>query len=122
MAGESISTRRVHDPPGPNEGYRVLVDRLWPRGVKKQDLHHDEWLKQVAPSGALRRWFGHDPERFAEFERRYRRELEGNADLDHLVEIAADRPVTLLYAAHDREHNQARVLADLIRERLALRR
>ncbi len=121
MAGDSISIRRVYDPPGPNEGYRVLVDRLWPRGVKKEDLHHDEWLEQVAPSAALRRWFGHDPERFDEFERRYRRELEDNADLDRLVAIAEDRPLTLLCAARDTEHNQARVLERLIRERLALR-
>ncbi|MFO7582860.1 DUF488 domain-containing protein [Guyparkeria sp.] len=121
MSGDTITIRRVYDPPGPNEGYRVLVDRLWPRGVKKQDLHHDEWLKHVAPSGALRRWFGHDPERFTEFERRYRRELEGSAELDHLVQIAEGQPVTLLYAARDSEHNHARVLAEVVRERLSLR-
>lgn len=121
MSGNTITTRRVYDPLGPDEDYRVLVDRLWPRGVKKQDLRHDEWLKQVAPSGALRRWFGHDPERFDEFERRYRRELEGSTELDHLVQIAEGQPVTLLYAARDHEHNHARVLAQVIRERLALR-
>jgi uncharacterized protein YeaO (DUF488 family) len=96
----------------------VLVDRLWPRGVKKQDLVHDEWLKTVAPSGSLRRWFGHDPERFAAFAERYRQELEGNEEVDRLAELAAKRPVTLLYAAKDREHNHARVLADTIEGRL----
>ncbi|MDG4867137.1 DUF488 domain-containing protein [Guyparkeria sp. 1SP6A2] len=114
----AVTTQRIRDPVEKDDGYRVLVDRLWPRGVRKQDLVHDEWLKQVAPSGALRRWFGHDPERFEAFAKRYRQELEGNEECDRLVEIAAERPVTLLYAARDREHNHARVLADCIRERL----
>ncbi|MFP4252487.1 MAG: DUF488 domain-containing protein [Guyparkeria sp.] len=109
-----VRTKRVYDPAERDDGYRVLVDRLWPRGVKKQDLAHDEWLKTVAPSGALRRWFGHDPERFDEFSRRYRRELDGNEEADRLAEIAAERPVTLLYAAKDREHNHALVLANYL--------
>lgn len=113
----AVRTKRVHDPAEREDGYRVLVDRLWPRGVKKQDLVHDEWMKKVAPSGALRRWFGHDPDRFKTFAERYRRELEGNEEFDHLAEIAAERPVTLLYAARDREHNHAVVLADCLTRR-----
>lgn len=112
-----ITTKRTLDPVDEDDGYRVLVDRLWPRGVRKQDLVHDEWLKQVAPSGALRRWFGHDPDRFETFAEHYQQELQGNEEFNRLVEIAAERPVTLLYAARDREHNHARVLADCIRDR-----
>ncbi|QGT78041.1 DUF488 family protein [Guyparkeria halophila] len=111
-----VRTKRVYDPAEREGGYRVLVDRLWPRGVKKTDLKHDEWLKHVAPSGALRRWFGHDPERFDEFARRYRKELEGNQEAERLAQIAAERTVTLLYAAKDQEHNHAIVLADYLSE------
>ncbi|HSH85253.1 MAG TPA: DUF488 family protein, partial [Guyparkeria sp.] len=82
----AINTKRVYDPVEKGDGCRILVDRLWPRGVKKEDLPHDEWLKTVAPSTELRQWFGHDPERFEEFTARYLRELEQNADLDRLVE------------------------------------
>lgn len=113
-----LRTKRVFDRPERDDGYRVLVDRLWPRGVKKQDLDHDEWLKTIAPSGALRRWFGHEPDRFAGFAERYRNELEGNEEVEHLAEIAAERPVTLLYAAKDRKHNHAQVLVDIIEGRL----
>ncbi|MCL7743472.1 DUF488 domain-containing protein [Guyparkeria hydrothermalis] len=113
-----VRTKRVHDPVEHEDGYRVLVDRLWPRGVRKQDLVHDEWMKKIAPSGALRRWFGHAPERFEAFAERYRRELEGNEEFDHLAEIATERPVTLLYAAKDREHNHAVVLAESLEKRL----
>jgi len=113
-----VHTKRVYDAPESGDGYRVLVDRLWPRGVKKQDLAHDEWLKKIAPSGALRRWFGHDPERFKGFAERYREELADNEEFDRLAEIAAERPVTLLYAAKDREHNHAVVLADCITNRV----
>ena len=114
-------TKRVYDSPERDDGYRVLVDRLWPRGVKKQDLAHDEWLKTVAPSGSLRRWFGHDPDRFAAFAERYRHELEGNEEVEHLAEIAAEQPLTLLYAAKDREHNHAIVLAEVLSDRLRKR-
>ena len=113
-----VRTKRVYDSAEREDGYRVLVDRLWPRGVKKQDLAHDEWMKKVAPSGALRRWFGHDPDRFETFAERYRQELEGNEEFERLVEIAADRPVTLLYAAKDRDHNHAVVLADTLEKHL----
>lgn len=99
-------------------GTAVFVDRLWPRGVRKADLHHDLWLKEVAPTTELRKWFGHDPEKFDEFTRRYRAELDeahgaGNGDVDKLLELG---DVTLLYAAHDREHNHAVVLAAWMKE------
>ena len=113
-----VRTKRVRDPPEHDDGYRVLVDRLWPRGVRKQDLVHDEWTKKVAPSGALRRWFGHDPDRFESFADRYRDELADNEEFERLADIAAERPVTLLYAAKDREHNHAVVLADSLENRL----
>jgi len=113
-----IRTQRVYDPAESADGYRVLVDGLWPRGVKKQDLDHDEWLKGIAPSSTLRRWFGHDPDRFKAFARRYREELADNEAFERLAGIAEERPVTLLYAAKDREHNHAVVLADILTDRL----
>ncbi|HZJ81726.1 MAG TPA: DUF488 domain-containing protein [Guyparkeria sp.] len=114
----AINTKRVYDPVEKSDGCRVLVDRLWPRGVKKEDLPHDEWLKAVAPSTELRQWFRHDPERFEEFTTRYLRELKQNADVDRLVEIAKGQPLTLLFSAKDREHNQAQVLANYIQQQL----
>ncbi len=94
-------------------GTTVLVDRLWPRGVKKENLAHDEWLKGAAPSTDLRKWFGHDPDKFEEFASRYREELEeGGEDVDWLRKLADAGDVTLLYNAHDHEHNQAVVLKD----------
>jgi uncharacterized protein YeaO (DUF488 family) len=96
-----------------NAGYRVLVDRLWPRGVTWADADLDEWLKDVAPSTELRRWYGHDVQRFAEFSRRYRVELRrpsASVALKHLIEVARTEPVTLLTATHDVEHSGARVL------------
>ena len=113
----AVRTKRVYDQAEPGDGYRVLVDRLWPRGVKKTDLEHDEWIRDIAPSADLRRWFGHDPERFETFARRYRKELEGDEQAERLARIAAERPITLLYAAKDREHNHAIVLADYLSKR-----
>lgn len=96
-----------------SSGAVVLVDRIWPRGISKADLGHDEWLREAAPSPELRRWFGHDPDKFEEFSRRYRQELdEGGEDVDKLRELVDQGDVTLLYAAADRDHNHARVLAD----------
>lgn len=107
---------RVYDTPGDDDGYRVLVDRVWPRGVRKEDARVDLWLKEAGPSTELRKWFGHDPERFEEFARRYGAELEGSPALAELREIVATHPVvTLLYGAKDTEHNQAVVLADVLR-------
>lgn len=109
-----IHTQRVYDH-RPAEGSVYLVDRLWPRGVSKEELHVDGWLKDVAPSAELRTWFAHDPARFEEFSRRYRRELDRHPDaVRPLREAAAAGPVTLLYAARDTEHNQAIVLRDYL--------
>lgn len=105
--------KRVYDAPLPDDGFRVLVDRLWPRGISKQQLKADLWLKEIAPSNELRGWFGHDPARFEEFEKRYRHELKDNPALAQLRQIK--KPVvTLLFGAKDEEHNQAVVLKKLL--------
>ena len=117
MAHE-IRIKRIYEDPARGDGARVLVDRIWPRGVKRDDAKLDLWLKDIAPSTALRKWFGHEPERFAEFERRYRRELDGNPEpLAELHKLAARGTVTLLYSAHDERHNQAVVLAGYLADR-----
>ncbi len=115
----AIVVKRVYDQPSPDDGYRVLVDRLWPRGLSRAVAHLDLWLREVAPSTDLRTWFGHDVERWADFGRRYRRELQAHgALLDMLLEIGRHRDrVTLLYGARDREHNEAQILAEVLRER-----
>jgi uncharacterized protein YeaO (DUF488 family) len=113
-----VRVRRVYDEPGDDDGARVLVDRLWPRGLAKARADLTEWCKQVAPSTELRRWYGHDPAKFAEFTRRYRAELEEPeraAALRHLAALADDRPVTLLTATRDPDISEAAVLADLLR-------
>lgn len=111
-----ITCVKVHDLLDGSEEARdakVLVDRVWPRGIKKEDLGHDEWLKDAAPSPDLRKWFGHDPDKFDEFAERYRAELdEGSDDIDRLLELADDGDVTLLFAAKDREVNHAVVLKE----------
>lgn len=112
-----ISTRRVFDgaPPG---WHAILVDRVWPRGIAKDDLTA-AWLKEVGPSTELRTWFDHDPDKFAEFATRYRKELDGSDAFDELLREARDnKRVVLLFGAKDEEHNQAVVLADLLREKL----
>jgi uncharacterized protein YeaO (DUF488 family) len=114
-----IRTKRVYDPPEEADGTRVLVDRLWPRGVRKEAAALDLWLKDVAPSQALRQWFGHDPERWTEFGRRYRAELARNPEaVGQLDELARRGRLTLLYGARDAEHNQALVLASYLRDHL----
>ena len=107
--------KRVYEPASPEDGARILVDRLWPRGLKKADAVIDRWMKEVAPSAALRTWFGHEPERFAEFRRRYAAEMAGNPALAELRKLGRGRVVTLLYGARDPEQNQAAVLLDLLR-------
>ncbi|PSK98176.1 uncharacterized protein YeaO (DUF488 family) [Murinocardiopsis flavida] len=110
-----IDVKRVYDDPEKSDGHRVLVDRLWPRGLSKEKAAVDEWLRDVAPSDPLRTWFGHRPERFAEFARRYRAELDGNGGAKELRDLARDHDhITLLYAARDTEHNQAIVLRDYL--------
>ncbi len=110
----AVRTKRIYDPPESDDGLRVLVDRLWPRGVSKAEARLDLWQKDVAPSTALRKWFDHRPDRWAEFERRYRLELQDASAVRDLVVLAQKGPVTLLYGARDREHNEAVVLAAYI--------
>jgi uncharacterized protein YeaO (DUF488 family) len=111
-----LRLKRVYDPPAKADGQRILVDRVWPRGVKKADAALDLWLKEVAPSTALRKWFNHDPEKWPEFQRRYRAELDRNPDqLRPLVD--AKGRVTLLYGARDHEHNNAVVLKAYLEKR-----
>ncbi|GAA1738639.1 DUF488 domain-containing protein [Isoptericola hypogeus] len=112
----SVDVKRVYEEPGPDDGTRVLVDRLWPRGLTKQDAQVDQWRKDVAPSSDLRRWFGHEPGRFEEFARRYVAELEGNPAVSEVAALGVDGSrLTLLYAARDTEHNHALVLRDVLR-------
>lgn len=111
----TIAVKRVYDRPAPDDGTRVLVDRLWPRGMSKEHAHLDRWCREVAPSSDLRTWFHHDPTRFAEFERRYRAELDGNPEVAELAALGAEEArLTLLYSARDTEHNQALVLRDVL--------
>jgi DNA-3-methyladenine glycosylase len=111
----TVSVKRVYEEPAAGDGFRVLVDRLWPRGISKQRAEVDEWLKDVGPSDELRTWFGHVPERFGEFATRYRAELAGSAAAETLRGIVADHEhVTLVYSAKDAEHNQAVVLAQYL--------
>jgi uncharacterized protein YeaO (DUF488 family) len=114
-----VRARRVYEEPLPSDGTRVLVDRLWPRGLAKDAAHIDEWAKAVAPSDELRRWYGHDPAKFAEFRRRYSGELdepERAAAVRHLRELARSGPVTLLTATKDLDHSQAADLAQRLAE------
>lgn len=112
---QQVHVRSVRDEPARGDGYRVLVDRVWPRGVSKEGAALDEWLKEVGPSTELRQWFGHDPERFAEFAERYEQELEGSEEWEQLKRLVADHGrVTLLFGAADRDHNQAVVLQNLL--------
>jgi len=114
-----VRVKRAYDPIEPMDGQRVLVDRLWPRGLKKEDLKLHEWLKDAGPSDELRRWFDHDPARWPEFCQRYFTELEAKPDVtQRLTEMANHGPVSLLYSARDREHNQAVALKDYLEKRL----
>lgn len=121
MGSSRISVRRIYDRPDASEGRRVLVDRLWPRGVAKERAPLDEWCKTVAPSAELRQWYGHAPERFEEFARRYRAELgrqPARAAVDQLLDQAGKRRLTLVTATRDVDRSGATVLADHLRRRL----
>lgn len=110
-----IKIKRAYAPAEETDGYRILVDRLWPRGISKEKAKIDLWLKSVAPSSDLRKWFGHVPERFPEFTKRYKAELAESGALDDLHKVLSEHPdVTLLFAAHDEEHNNAVVLKELL--------
>ncbi len=106
-ADGSIRVKRVYDAPSRSDGVRVLVDRLWPRGLSKAAARIDVWMKNLAPSAALRTWFGHDPARWAEFQRRYHRELDASDARDELLALTDQRPLTLLFGASDLDHNNA---------------
>ncbi len=110
-----IRVKRIYEPPEPVDGVRLLVDRLWPRGVSRESTSLDAWMREVAPSSELRRWFGHDASRWQEFKRRYAVELGTRQDLvAEILSLARDRPVTLLYSARDPDHNQAVALAEYL--------
>ena len=112
----TVAIRRVYDPPAAAGGTRILVDRLWPRGLARTKAAIDRWAKEIAPSEELRRWFGHDPARWPEFRRRYAAELDAHRDaLAELATLAASGPITLVYAARDTAHNNAVVLAEILR-------
>ncbi len=115
-----IEIARVYQPPAADGSYRVLVDRLWPRGVKKEDLQVDAWSKDVAPSNELRHWFNHDPERWSEFRKRYFKELEDNQQaVIEMLQAADAAPILLLYGAKDEVHNQAVALKQWIEQHAA---
>jgi uncharacterized protein YeaO (DUF488 family) len=112
----TFQIKRVYEPAKASDGIRVLVDRLWPRGVKKTTARLDYWMKDVAPSPRLRLWFGHRPERFAEFGKRYKKELNGNPELAELRKLGRGALVTLLYGARDPQVNHALVLQSVLRK------
>ncbi len=115
-----IQTKRTYETPAPGDGRRFLVERLWPRGMKKEALVADAWMKEVAPTAELRQWFGHEVARWEEFRRRYRKELDANPSAwQPILEAARRGAVTLLYSAHDTAHNSAAVLREYLAERQA---
>lgn len=119
MANYTVVTKRIYEDAAEDDDYRILVDRIWPRGVSKEDAKLDEWMKEIAPSDKLRKWFDHDPDKFEEFKKRYKKELDNHEDT--LVELAdklSEQKVTLLYGAKDEKHNQAVVLKQVITENI----
>ncbi len=118
----TIRLKRAYDPFEPDDGFRILVDRLWPRGITKDAAHIDLWLKEVAPSTTLRTWFGHDPSKWADFRKRYVTELNGNPEaVAQLADCLSHGVVTLVYGAKDEQHNQAVVLKEYLEKRAASR-
>ncbi|MGH7615690.1 MAG: DUF488 domain-containing protein [Gemmatimonadaceae bacterium] len=114
-----LQLKRAYERAEASDGRRILVDRLWPRGLSKKQVAIDEWMKELAPSADLRRWFDHDPKKWLEFRRRYKRELRKHADLvEQLARWASRRRLTLVFGARDEEHNDAVVLAGVIRSRM----
>jgi uncharacterized protein YeaO (DUF488 family) len=121
MQQPTIRLRRVYEEAASGEGTRVLVDGVWPRGLSREDVAHDHWFKELAPSSELRRWFGHDPRLWAAFKQKYRKELRAEdkrEKLEELAELARTGPLTLLFGAKDTEHNQAVVLREVLDEKL----
>ena len=123
MRKRPIRLKRVYDEPSAADGTRVLVDRLWPRGLSKNEASADLWLKDAAPSSELRRWYGHDPKRWIPFSRKYRAELEARPEILELLEdLRGSAPVTLIFGARDEEHSNAAVLRDVLEEHSRARR
>lgn len=115
VPAKNVVLKRAYEQPSPEDGTRILVDRLWPRGLKKEGAALDRWLKDLAPSTELRKWFAHDPARWAEFKRRYTWEIRQHPELlEELRALARGGRVTLVYAAHDQEHNDAVVLREML--------
>jgi uncharacterized protein YeaO (DUF488 family) len=115
--GLRLRIKRAYEPPAPDDGIRILVDRLWPRGIKKENARIDEWVKVIAPSDELRKWFGHDPEKWTEFKRRYAKELsrpEAKAGIESIRGLAKGKAVTLVYSASDEAHNNAVALSEFL--------
>ncbi len=112
---EKIGIKRIYDEVDGKDGYRILVDRIWPRGLKKEDAQVDEWNKDIAPSTELRKWFGHEPKKYGDFSKKYRKELDSKSEeLEQIRNVAKRQKVTLLYAAKDKKHNQALVLQEVL--------
>ena len=112
-----IKLKRVYEQAKPSDGFRVLVDRLWPRGISKEEANIDEWLREIAPSAELRKWFGHDPEKWPIFHRRYKAELKAKTQLlEKLLADAAGRDITLVYASREQRYNNVTVLKEVLKE------
>jgi uncharacterized protein YeaO (DUF488 family) len=115
VPASNVKLKRAYDPPAADDGKRILIDRLWPRGVTKERAAIDRWMKDISPSTELRKWFGHDPARWDEFRLRYAQEVRKNTVLlDQLRSLARHGPITLVYSAHDEKHNDAVELRELI--------
>ena len=110
----NIKIKRVYEKPEKGDGFRILVDRLWPRGLTKEKAALDLWLKEIAPSTELRKWFGHDPEKWDDFQKKYRKELKENKEVVSTLKEHLKEPVSLLYGAKDEEHNEALVLKNYL--------
>jgi uncharacterized protein YeaO (DUF488 family) len=118
ISADHVRLKRAYEAPAPDDGTRILIDRLWPRGVKKADAEIDEWMKEIAPSTELRKWFGHDPGRWEDFQRRYRTEIrEHTGELNRLRALAQRGRITLVFSARDEAQNDAVVLRDLLLDR-----
>ena len=110
-----IEIKRIYDPASADDGKRIYIDRLWPRGMKKENVKIDEWLKEISPSDSLRKWFGHDPSKYAEFKRRYTKELEKHSEiLERIRKEGKKETVTLLFSAKDVKHNNATVMKEIL--------
>ncbi|TYP94823.1 Uncharacterized conserved protein YeaO, DUF488 family [Fodinibius salinus] len=117
--GNQLKTKRIYEDYSKDDGFRLLVDRLWPRGVSKEEARLDKWIKDIAPSTELRKWFDHDPDKFDEFSKRYKGELTNrDKTVNYLLEKAEQKKITLLYAARDKDYNHANVLKEFLEKKL----